>query len=82
MALRQVIVLCLLLAVASVKCGDIKVTTVPNMEKFLEENPDIEFTPLELVEEAEVLKADAPVTPFITRTYRIGYRVAGKTIII
>lgn len=81
MALRQVIVFGLLLAVAAVKCAeesDIKVITVPSMSEFLEQHPDADFTPLELVEEAEVLKADAPVTPFITRTYRIGYRVAGK----
>lgn len=79
MALRQVILACLLLAVATVKCEEesqIKVITVPSLSAFLEEHPDADMTPLELVEEAEVLKADVP---FITKVYRIGYRVAGKT---
>lgn len=84
MALRQVVAFGLLLALAfSVECStdeqsNIKVNVVPSMAEFLKENPETEFTPLELVE--ETTQTDASVSPYITRTYRIGYRVAGKII--
>lgn len=84
MALRQFVVFGLLLALAlnAVECSNdeqsnIKVIEVPSLSEFLKENPEAEFTPLELVEE---IKADVSVSPYITKTYRVGSRVRGKYI--
>lgn len=83
MALRQVVVFGLLLGLAlnSVECSNdeqsnIKVIEVSSLSDYLNENPEAELTPLELVGETRI--TDGSVTPYITKTYKIGYRIAGK----
>lgn len=85
MALRQIVIfgLLLVLALNSIECSsdeqsNIKVIEVPSLSEFLKEHPEAEFTPLELVEDTKV---DLAASPYITKTYRIGYRVAGKIIL-
>lgn len=85
MSLRQVVVFGLLLALAfnAAKCSNdeqsnIKVNVVPSLSEYLKENPEAELTPLELVEEATMNDVSPLPSPYMTRTYRIGYRVAGK----
>lgn len=78
MTLRRAVVFALLLAVAAVKCAEESgfiVTVIPNMSEFLDKHPGADLTPLELVNNAD---EDAPARPAITRTYRIGFRIAGK----
>lgn len=81
MALRLAVVFGLLAAVAfsSIECSsdelsNIQVNVVPSLSEYLKENPETEFTPLELVEEATMIDA----SPYMQRTYRIGQRVPGK----
>lgn len=52
--------------------SDIEVSVVPDMEKFLIENPGLKVQPL--VKDVQV---NGP-TPYTTLTYRLGRRIAGK----
>lgn len=66
-------------ACSSDEQSNIVVIDVPDMFEFLKENSGAELTPLELVK--NITQTDAGVIPYITRVYRIGYRIGGKILL-
>lgn len=52
--------------------SDIQVSVVQDMDKYLNENPDLEVQPL-----IKETKENGP-SQYMTIAYRLGYRIAGK----